>query len=74
MLGALGLVLPGVLRFRPSLTPPAATGLAILMVRATGVTIARPQAATAPVPMIVGLFALGVAYGRAAALDGRAHI
>src|SRR2546429_7669316 len=34
-LGALGLVLPGLLRIRPGLTPPAATGLVIIMIGAT---------------------------------------
>src|SRR2546428_13101366 len=35
VLGGVGLILPGVLRIRPGLTPLAAVGLVILMVRAT---------------------------------------
>ena len=64
VLGALGLVLPGALRTRTELTPLAAAGLAILMVGASGATIAGPQAASAPIPVAVGLLALVVAYGR----------
>src|SRR3989475_3590159 len=35
VLGALGLVLPGLLRIRPGLTPLAAAGLVIIMIGAT---------------------------------------
>ena len=67
VLGALGLVLPGALRIRAWLTPVAAAGLAILMVGATAATLATPQqASAAPIPMVVGLVALAVAYGRRA--------
>lgn len=64
VLGALGLVLPGVLRVRTELTPLAALALAVLMVGATGATLAGPQAASAPIPVAVGLAALAVAYWR----------
>src|SRR2546422_5249277 len=37
VLGALGLVLPGLLRVRPVLIPLAAAGLVIIMIGATGV-------------------------------------
>src|ERR1700704_6678621 len=40
VLGALGLVLPGLLRIRPALTPLAAAGLAIIMIGAKAITIA----------------------------------
>lgn len=64
VLGALGLVLPGVLRVRAELTPVAAAALAVLMVGATGATLAGPQLASAPIPVAVGLAALAVAYWR----------
>ena len=35
VLGAIGLILPGVLRIRPGLTPLAAAGLVIIMIGAT---------------------------------------
>src|ERR1700752_2564959 len=39
LLGALGLVLRGLLRIRPGLTPLAAAGLVIIMIGATVVTL-----------------------------------
>src|SRR6267142_3973744 len=42
VLGALGLVLPGLLRIRPQLTFFAAVGLLIIMIGAVVVTIAGP--------------------------------
>src|SRR6185295_19495079 len=39
VLGALGLVLPGLLRIRPGLTPLAAAGLLIIMIGAVVITI-----------------------------------
>ena len=61
--GALGLVLPGLLRIRPDLTPLAAKGLVILMVGATMFT-PPDQVAMGVIPAAVGLLALAVAYGR----------
>ena len=61
--GALGLVLPGVLRIRTDLTPLAAKGLVILMVGATMFT-PPDQVAMGAIPAAVGLLALAVAYGR----------
>ncbi|MGH8650481.1 MAG: DoxX family protein, partial [Burkholderiales bacterium] len=40
VLGALGLILPGLLRIRPGLTPLAAAGLLIIMIGATVITLA----------------------------------
>jgi uncharacterized membrane protein YphA (DoxX/SURF4 family) len=40
VLGAIGLILPGLLRIRPGLTPLAAAGLVIIMIGATVVTLA----------------------------------
>ena len=40
VLGAIGLILPGLLRIRPGLTPLAAAGLVLIMIGATVVTLA----------------------------------
>jgi hypothetical protein len=66
--GGLGLILPGLLRIRPILTPLAAGGLVIIMSGAVGITMATGGAGAAMVPGIVGLLAAGVAVGR-----GREH-
>jgi hypothetical protein len=64
MLGALGLVLPGLLRIRPGLTPLAAAGLVIVMAGATVITAATGTLAMALIPLAVGVLAAFVAYGR----------
>jgi hypothetical protein len=63
MLGAFGLILPGLLRIRPGLTPLAAAGLVIIMVGATIVSLSL-GVAIALIPLAVGLLAAFVAYGR----------
>jgi hypothetical protein len=64
VLGALGLVLPGLLRIRPGLTPLAATGLVIIMLGATVITLATGAIAPAMMSLVVGLLAAFIAYGR----------
>jgi uncharacterized membrane protein YphA (DoxX/SURF4 family) len=64
LLGALGLILPGLFRIRPMLTPLAAAGLVIIMIGATTITIATMSVSAATVPFVAGLLALFVAYGR----------
>ena len=63
-LGAIGLILPGLLRIRPGLTPLAAAGLVIIMIGATVVTLATGGGAMALMPLLTGLVAAFVAYGR----------
>jgi hypothetical protein len=63
-LGALGLILPGLLHIRPGLTPLAASGLVIIMIGATVVTLMTGGGATALMPLVTGLLAAFVAYGR----------
>jgi len=63
-LGGLGLILPGLLRIRPWLTPLAAGGLVIIMIGATAITISSGDVGTALIPLVVGLLAAFVAYGR----------
>jgi hypothetical protein len=64
--GALGLILPGVLRIRPSLTPLAAACLCVLMICATILTpiLITPDPVMALVPATIGALAAFVAYGR----------
>jgi DoxX-like family len=64
VLGALGLLLPGLLRIKPGLTPLAGAGLFVIMIGATALTLAADGIATALVPLVVGLLAALVAYGR----------
>ena len=64
VLGALGLVLPGLLRIRPGLTPLAAVGLVIIMIGATVVMWAGGMVAVALMNVVVALLAAFVAYGR----------
>src|SRR3989475_10967040 len=52
--GAIGLVLPGLLKIRTGLTPLAAAGLGVILVGATGVTLATQGLAPAGVPFVRG--------------------
>ena len=63
-LGALGLILPGVFRIRTGLTPLAASGLVIIMIGATSVTVLGGLIAPAIIPAVVGCLAAAIAYGR----------
>jgi uncharacterized membrane protein YphA (DoxX/SURF4 family) len=64
VLGAIGLILPGVLRIRPGLTPLAAAGLVIIMTGATVLTLADGDVAQALIPFVLGLLAAFVVYCR----------
>ncbi len=64
VLGALGLVLPGLLRIRRELTPLAAAGLVVIMVGAVVLTLAIGGGAAALFPFGVGLLLVVVAYRR----------
>jgi hypothetical protein len=64
VLGAIGLILPGLLRIRPGLTPVAAGGLVVIMIGATVLTLASGDVAMALIPLVVGLLSAFVAYGR----------
>lgn len=68
VLGAIGLILPWLLRIRPGLTPLAAAGLVIIMIGAVTVVLAGGDVAPALIPLAVGLLAAFVAYGRWLAL------
>lgn len=64
VLGAIGLILPGLLRIRPGLTALAAAGLVIIMIGATVLTLASGPVTPALLPFVTGLLAAFVAYGR----------
>ena len=68
VLGAIGLILPGLLGIRPGLTPLAAAGLVIIMTGATVLTLAGAVPGggvpAALIPLVVGLLSAFVAYGR----------
>src|ERR1051326_8442913 len=75
VLGALGLILPGVLRVRTQFTPLAALGLVTIMFGAAMFTPPdQPQLVV--VPVSIGLLAACVAYGRwrMAPLRGSSHL
>ncbi len=64
VLGALGLILPGLLRIRTGLTPLAATLLVIIMIGATVLTMIGDGVGLAIIPLVTGLLTAFVAYGR----------
>lgn len=64
VLGALGLILPGLLRIRQGLTPIAATGLVIIMIGAVIITMKGDGIVMAISPIVAGLLTAFVAFGR----------
>ena len=69
VLGAIGLILPGLVRIRRELTPLAAAGLVIIMIGATTLTLATGAIVEALFPFAVGLLCVFVIYGRQASLQ-----
>ena len=63
-LGGLGLILPGLLGIATWLTPLAAVGLVIIMVGATAITSAGGDLMASLIPLVVGVAAAFIAYGR----------
>lgn len=63
--GALGLVLPGILRIARGLTPLAAAGLAIIMGGAAVLTAANGDYVPAVIPLVIGVLSVYVVRGRA---------
>src|SRR5262245_26150849 len=64
VLGALGLVLPGLFRTQRHLTRYAAIGLTIIMIGAVVVTVMGPGVGAAIIPLIVGVLCAFVAWKR----------
>jgi uncharacterized membrane protein YphA (DoxX/SURF4 family) len=64
VLGGLGLILPGLLRIKPWLTPLAAAGLVLVTIGATVYQIAAGQPESAVFAVVLGLLTAFVGYGR----------
>jgi hypothetical protein len=64
ILGALGLVLPGITHIRPGLTPLAAAGLVLVTIGATIYQFAAGQPESSVFAIVIGLIAAFIAYGR----------
>ena len=72
VLGAIGLIVPGLLRIRPGLTPIAAAGLLLIMIGATVLTATGGDIRMALIPLLTGLLSAFVAYGRGRIVPYRA--
>lgn len=72
VLGALGLVLPGLFRVQRQLTPLAASGLVIIMIGAVTSTVATFPVSMAILPAVAGIIAFTIARGRWSALRNTA--
>ena len=64
LLGGIGLILPSLLRIRPGLTPLAAAGLIVIMIGAVVLSVIYMGVASALIPLLVGILAAFIAYGR----------
>lgn len=64
LLGALGVLLPSLFRFKPILAPLAAGGIVLLMISASVFHIYRGEASQIGFNIVFGLIAVFVAYGR----------
>jgi len=64
VLGAVGVILPWLTGIQPRLTPLAAAGLVILMIGAVVYGLLAGDPVSALLPLVVGILAAFVAYGR----------
>lgn len=64
VLGAVGLILPGLLGIHVGLTPLAAGGLGIIMIGATAITLMGGQLGAALVPVVVGILCAWIVVSR----------
>jgi uncharacterized membrane protein YphA (DoxX/SURF4 family) len=64
VLGAAGLILPGLFRIKPLLTPLAAAGLTIIMIGAVITSLATLGPSAAVLPFVVGVITAAVARAR----------
>ena len=72
VLGGIGLILPQLTQIRPTLTPIAAAGLALIMVGAVVITVAGEGVGMALIPLVTGLLCAFVAYRRSRPAAGGA--
>ena len=64
LLGGIGLILPALLRIKPTLTPIAAVAIIVLMVVSTIFHISRGEVSVIGANIIFALFAAFIAWGR----------
>ncbi|HYF02547.1 MAG TPA: DoxX family protein [Patescibacteria group bacterium] len=64
ILGAIGLLLPSLLRIKPFLTSLAALGLLATMIGAAGLHASRGEMGNIPVNLVLGAIAAFIAWGR----------
>ena len=64
ILGAIGLLLPGILRVRTGLTPIAASALVVIMIGATVLNLHVGQRGAALTTVVIGLLLIFVALSR----------
>lgn len=64
MAGAIGLILPSLLRIKPVLTPLAAAGLLLVMILAVIYHLTHGEAARSGFPATLGVVAAFIAWGR----------
>jgi len=65
LLGAVGLLLPALLRIKPALTALAAAGITVIMIAAAVFHASRGEITAVPVNLVIGTLAAVVAWGRA---------
>ena len=64
LLGAIGMILPGLTGIKPGLTPLAAAGLVVIMIGATVTNLVDGPQGFAAVTVVLGALAATVAWGR----------
>lgn len=64
MAGALGLILPGLLKIQTWLTPLAAAGLGLVALGGMGYQVASGEPGNAVFALVIALLCMAVAYGR----------
>ena len=62
--GAIGILLPSLLRIQPKLTPTAATGIVIIMVLAIGLHLSRGESSVLGINIFIAVVASFIAWGR----------
>ena len=63
-LGAVGILLPSLLRIQPKLTPIAATGIVVIMVCAIAFHLSRGEASVLGINIFIAVVASFIAWGR----------
>ena len=64
ILGAIGMIVPGLTGIKPGLTPLGAAGLGVIMIGATVVNLVDGPAPAAVITVVLGALSCFVVYGR----------